>query len=80
MTETNLFAVPTTQQLQINYIKYNQTLVPSSYIPNEDVCKVLLKTKECETSNTIIIKTRENDTKFTFLLSTNDLITPDKLY
>ena len=51
----------------MNLIKINQTLVTSSYIPNEDVCKVLLKTKECETSNTIIIETRVlNNRNITF--------------
>ena len=33
-------------------------MVPSSYIPNEDVCKVLLKTKQCETSNSTIFSIR----------------------
>ena len=45
----------TTLQLQINYIKSTQTFVTSSYVPNEDVCKVFLKTKECEKSEIIII-------------------------
>ena len=52
---TYIFPVPTTLQLQINYIKSTQTFVTSSYVPNEDVCKVFLKTKECEKSEIIII-------------------------
>ena len=54
---TYIFPVPTTLQLQINYIKSTQTFVTSSYVPNEDVCKVFLKTKECEKSEIIIIQT-----------------------
>ena len=48
---------PTTLQLQINYIKSTHTFVTSSYVPNEDVCKVFWKTKECEKSEIIIIQT-----------------------
>ena len=72
---------PTTPQLQINYIKFTQTLVTSSYVPNEDVWKVFLKTKECEKSEIIIIQTlRFKKKTLTFSQSQHDSTTPDKLY
>ena len=72
---------PTTPQLQINYIKFTQTLVTSSYVPNEDVWKVFLKTKECEKSEIIIIQTlRFKKKTLTFSQSQRDSTTPDKLY